>query len=86
MKYSFHEFVKPETDLYPCHWPEHVEAWANNPYGAKMLLIKYEDLLDEPVEQLKRFCAFIGIEREPAHLEAVAKAVSFLQSACRGGE
>jgi hypothetical protein len=77
VKYDFQKFVTPETDLYPCHWPRHVEAWAKNPYEAQMLVIKYEDLLDQPVEQLKRFCEFAGISRETEHLKAVAEAASF---------
>jgi len=77
VQYDFQKFVSPETDLYPCHWPRHVEAWAKNPYEAQILLIKYEDLLDQPVEQLKRFCGFVGISRETDHLEAVAEAASF---------
>jgi Sulfotransferase domain len=77
VKYDFQKFVTPETDLYPCHWPRHVEAWAKNPYEAQILVIKYEDLHDQPVEQLKRFCEFAGISRETDHLKAVAEAASF---------
>lgn len=77
VKYDFQKFVTPETDLYPCHWPRHVDAWVKNPYEAQILVIKYEDLLAQPVEQLKRFCEFVGISREADHLKAVAEAASF---------
>ncbi|VTZ26627.1 Sulfotransferase [Methylocella tundrae] len=72
-------FVSPETDLYPCHWNEHVDAWAQNPHGAEIIVIKYEDLLREPVRQLQRFCEFAGLQRDVGHLSAVAAASSFRQ-------
>jgi Sulfotransferase domain len=84
VKYDFQEFVTPETDLYPCHWPRHVDAWTKNPYGAEILVIKYEDLLAQPVEQLQRFCEFVGISRDIDHLKAVAEAAAF--SNLRGKE
>lgn len=77
LDYDFLKFVSPETGLYPCHWAEHVNAWMQNPYGAQMLVIKYEDLLREPVRELTRFCQFAGISREPGHLAAISEAASF---------
>ncbi|MGH6838352.1 MAG: sulfotransferase domain-containing protein [Methylocella sp.] len=75
--YDFLKFVSPDTELYPCHWSRHVDAWMQNPYGAQLLIIKYEDLLREPVRQLKRFCQFTGISRETEHLTAIAVAASY---------
>lgn len=75
--YDFLEFVSPGSELYPCHWAHHVDAWMQNPYDAHMLLIKYEDLLADPVRQLESFCQFAGIARETKHLEVIAKAASF---------
>jgi hypothetical protein len=75
--YDFLKFVSPESQLYPCHWAEHVAAWTQNPYRAQILVIKYEDLLREPERELGRFCQFIGISRETGHLTAIAKAASF---------
>lgn len=77
VEYDFLKFVSPENELYPCHWSRHVDAWIRNPYGAQLLLIKYEDLLREPVRQLQRFCEFAGISREIDHLTAIAEAASF---------
>jgi len=77
VKYAFPEFVSPHADVFPCHWPTHVDAWAQNPYRAQVLWIKYEDLLSRPVRELERFCAFVGITRDTAHLRAVAEAASF---------
>ncbi len=76
-KVDFLKMVKNGTGLFPCKWHEHVEAWLSNPYDAKMILIKYEDLKKNPVEELKRFCAFVGIEREDSFLNQVVENSSF---------
>lgn len=75
--YDFLKFVSPETTLFPCHWAEHVDCWRQNPFGAQMLVIKYEDLLNEPVRELEQFCQFSGISRDSSHLTAIARATSF---------
>lgn len=54
-------------------WHEHVEQWLANPYGAELLLIRYEDLLRDPVTQLKRYCDFAGLERPRDMLEAAVE-------------
>lgn len=71
------EFVNPERPLYPCHWAEHVEAWMKNPFGATMMVLKYDDLLRDPVRELTRFCAFSGLKRDEDHLRAVAASAAF---------
>jgi hypothetical protein len=58
-------------------WQDHVEAWAANPYGAALLTVRYEDLKADPVRELLRFCAFVGVERSPSYLTAVAEGASF---------
>lgn len=77
VEYNFLNFVSPGAELYPCHWPDHVNAWMKNPYGAQMLTIKFEDLLRNPVRELERFCQFAGLSRQTAHLTAIAEAASF---------
>lgn len=74
---DFLKFVSPESQLYPCRWAEHVDAWMQDPYRAQMLVIKYEDLLREPERELSRFCQFVGISRGTNHLTTIAKAASF---------
>ena len=63
--------------LFPSTWQEHVEAWKSNPHGAEMMTIRYEDLLADPVPELRRVCAFAGLERDPALLVAVVEQASF---------
>lgn len=58
-------------------WHHHVEAWLSNPYQADLLIIRYEDLKADPVRELRRFCAFVGVERDDAFLELVVRKASF---------
>jgi Sulfotransferase domain len=74
---DFRELVRTGSSLIPCKWHEHVEAWRRNPYGADMLIIRYEDLLDRPVEELDRFCRFIQLRRDREFLSAAAEAARF---------
>jgi hypothetical protein len=76
-KVDFLEMVTEGLEGYRCKWHEHVDAWSRNRYKAQMLIIKYEDLLSYPVEQLERFCRFVKLDRERSQLEAAAEASKF---------
>ena len=76
-KLDFLELVTTGVTKIPCKWHQHVGSWLGNPHGAEMIVIKYEDLLSEPVEQLERFCRFINLDRKRASLVAVAEAARF---------
>lgn len=77
-KTDFLKIVQGQQGIYPYKkWHEHVETWLANPYQAQMLVIKYEDLLQNTVEQLQRFCEFMQVTREPAFLAEVAAKASF---------
>lgn len=75
-EYDFSAFVSPDNPLWPCHWQQHLEAWAANPYGADIFQLRYEDLLADPVEQLRKLCAFAGVSRSDARLQAAVDATS----------
>ena len=55
-------------------WYDHAEAWLANPYGAEMITIRFEDLKADPVTHARRFCEFVGIDRDE---DAIARAVTF---------
>jgi hypothetical protein len=74
---NFLEMVQAGKGLYPCKWHEHVEAWLSNPYHVQMLIIRYEDLKINTVKELRRFCEFIGVERDDPLLESAAAKASF---------
>jgi hypothetical protein len=58
-------------------WHDHVEKWMANPYKASMISIKYEDLITNPIDQLRRFCEFVQLERENSFIEHVVTQARF---------
>ncbi|MFE4105687.1 sulfotransferase domain-containing protein [Almyronema epifaneia] len=51
-------------------WATHVESWRKGTLGASnFLLVKYEDLLENPVEVLGEVARFLSIPPEQARLE-----------------
>ncbi|MDR7420726.1 MAG: sulfotransferase domain-containing protein [Armatimonadota bacterium] len=74
---DFRRMVTEGEHLLPCKWHTHVEAWLSNPHRADMLVVRYEDLLADPVNEMRRFCAFVGADRKTSLLEAVAAKTSF---------
>ena len=70
------EFVA-RPDLDPSPWHIHVEGWLENKHRARIMVIRYEELLSDTVGQLRRFCQFAGIEAETELMEAVSDRASF---------
>jgi hypothetical protein len=73
---DFYDMVKTGRGL-PGKWHEHVEAYVANPFGARMILIRYEDLRRDTLGQLKRFCEFAGIERSERVLARALEKTTF---------
>jgi hypothetical protein len=73
---DFYDMVKTGRGL-PGKWHEHVEAYLNNPHGARMIVVRYEELKREPLTQLRRFCEFAGIERSEAVLSRAIEKTTF---------
>jgi len=75
---DFLKFVRGEDEMGPrFKWHTHVEKWLANPYQAQMIVIRYEDLKRDTVNELRRFCEFVGVSRADAHLAAIAQKASF---------
>lgn len=52
-------------------WQDHVEGWTDRRYNnADMLLSRYEDLLHEPVRQVKGFAAFLRSNQDYSAIQA----------------
>jgi hypothetical protein len=76
-KLDFLELVKNGLDLLPCKWHEHVEAWEKNSYGADMLFVRYEDMISDPMREVKRFVDFVRYPADEALLKKAVEAASF---------
>ena len=74
---DFSEIVRTGRHLSPSKWHDHVNAWRSNLFGAEILTVQYEDLLEKPVSELRRVCDFAGIERSTELLEMVSRKSSF---------
>jgi hypothetical protein len=71
------KLVTTGDGLFPCRWHEHVEAWLANPHGAEMMIVRYETLREDRVNELQRICDFAGLERERGLLERIAENSTF---------
>ncbi|WP_083862289.1 sulfotransferase domain-containing protein [Baaleninema simplex] len=58
-------------------WHDQVEAWLKNPHQADTITVRYEDMLERPVDELERVCEFIHFEASRDVLEQVTAAASF---------
>ncbi|MBP0000096.1 MAG: sulfotransferase domain-containing protein [Cyanobacteria bacterium SID2] len=58
-------------------WHTHVEAWLDNPYQSEIIKIRYEDMLERPVEEMERLCQFLDFEASREVLEQVVAGASF---------
>jgi Sulfotransferase domain len=74
---DFLQFVTCEESLFPCKWHRHVDEWSKNPFRAEMLVIKYEDLLKQPLVQLERFCEFANLPANQEEIGGVVEAAQF---------
>ena len=58
--------------IFPCSWQEHVSSWTVGMARAiDLLIIKYEDLIQSPKENIKRIAEFIGINPKDNLLDEV---------------
>jgi len=71
------ELVQMRKGLFPCQWHEHVQRWLANPHQAEMLIVKYEDLKRNPMQELLRICAFADFTRSASALEHAIRKASF---------
>lgn len=59
------EIVSEKKGLFST-WNEHVQAWSNNQFNADLIVIKYEDLVENTLASLEQINAFFkfGIEKD----------------------
>ena len=76
-KISMEDMIVKGKGVFPTKWYDHVRTWLDNPYKADMLIVRYEDLLEEPLLQLQRICEFLELERRDELLEKVIEGNSF---------
>lgn len=63
--------------IFPSKWHVHTRAWIENPYNSEIITIKYEDLLNNPFNEVRRLLKFIQIERDNDLINKVLDGNSF---------
>lgn len=61
----------------PMMWHEHVQEWLKNPYNAAMMVVKYEDLLSDPISELRKICNFVCRKYDINFLSMLSNNCSF---------
>lgn len=74
---SWCDLIYSEKGLYPCTWCEHISTWLNNPYQANIHVVRYEDLINDTLYEIKKICHFLSLERSEKLLEKVVLETSF---------
>ena len=57
-------------------WSEHVCSWTDEP-GLNILTMRYEDMLNEPVESFAKIVEFSGLETDPKRVAIATELSSF---------
>jgi hypothetical protein len=69
--FSLEKAFTLEDGLSPCSWEKYARCWLGNPYGAKLMTLRYEDLLRQPVRELVRVGDFLGVTRSEEELSSI---------------
>jgi hypothetical protein len=59
-------------------WSVHVESWTARG-EAGVLVLRYEDLLDNPLKGFRKVESFLGVKKDPARLKKAVRFSAFEQ-------
>ena len=59
-------------------WSNHVQSWTQHP-RPEILVLRYEDMLDNPIKTFRKLVSFLGQARDPDRLKRAIKFSSFDQ-------
>ena len=56
-------------------WPDHVRGWLDSPQARedRLIVVRYEDVVARPEEQLARVARFLDLPADPAAVEATVR-------------
>lgn len=60
-------------------WHKHVQSWLGRKHETNLLLVRYEDLLDDARQELERMVHFVGLAATAEQLAYAVEASSFTQ-------
>ncbi|WP_298262430.1 sulfotransferase domain-containing protein [uncultured Lutibacter sp.] len=73
---SLEDLYMGKVDIFGGTWQKHILSWEKNPFNADILWIKFEDLKNNKLKELKRICNFLNITRTDIELNEVVKLTS----------
>ena len=74
---SLEEMVLKNKNVFPAPWWQHTQSWINNSFASEIIYVRYEDLLKQPLVELKRICKFLNIERDNELIQRVIEGNTF---------
>jgi len=68
---SFDAYLR-QTPHWPGRWAQHTKGWLDAADAARdrILVVRYEAMIDDPKAQLQRVASWIGLKTTPARMEA----------------
>jgi hypothetical protein len=74
---SMEDLIHARLNFPGMGWSSHYDQWKNNPFDSEILLVKYEDLLDDGLNQMKRLAAFAEADIDDELLKKIYLNCSF---------
>jgi hypothetical protein len=73
---SLEKLYNTGGEVFVGNWQNHVEAWTTNKLNLNIHFVRYEDLITNKAEELKKICEFLKIERTQLEIDVVIEATS----------
>jgi len=63
MSITLEDMILNGEGIFPSKWHIHTKEWLSNPFNAKVIIIKYEGLIEDAENELKKALDFFNIKR-----------------------
>lgn len=73
---TLEDMFSSEESRWHASWEHHCSEWVRNPFGAEILRVRYEDLLSDPLRQLRSMADFLGRPRPDERLWEIYRGAS----------
>jgi aryl sulfotransferase len=74
---SLADFLRSDEHL-PCEWDDHLSSWLlPQPTHRNLLVVRYEDMHEDPVAVVRGVLNFAGVRRDEARIDAAIEASRF---------
>ncbi|MFP3938091.1 MAG: sulfotransferase domain-containing protein [Phycisphaerae bacterium] len=73
---SFLDFVR-NTDIGPARWAKHVSSWLETPGRPAVFTVRYEDLLADTADELRRMAEFAELPTDEKNVERAVTRSNF---------